>query len=105
MRTAAGRWFAVVVAGLALAGPSPARAEVELKFGGIISSDIRYRLAGEPVSSPYPSQYQLLKYGFSRNENLIKSQLTLSIGEKVKAVGDVDLYLYGFSNANNIDSL
>ena len=90
-----------------------ARAEIDFKFGGVISSDIRYRLGGDELPAPYPavyrpvypSQYQLLKNGFSRNENLIKAQLSASISGKVKAVADVDFYTYGFSDLNEIDNL
>jgi hypothetical protein len=88
---------------------SGAYADVEFKFGGAISSDIRYRLNGEEVPpdglpTPYPSQQRLLKYGFSRNENLIKAQMTLGIASKVKAVADVDFVWYGYSDVNDIDS-
>ena len=44
------------------------------------------------------------KYGFSRNENLIKAQLTLSISDRVKAVADIDFYWYGYSDVNDIDA-
>jgi hypothetical protein len=98
-------WALLLGLAFVLAAAAPARADIDLKFGGIIQSDIRYRLAGEFVNSPYPSQYKLLKYGFSRNENLIKSTLALTISNKVKAVADVDLYLYGYSDANDIDAL
>ena len=88
-----------------------ARADVEIKFGGQIASDIRFRLGGEEVPppgpdsvAPYPSQQRLLSYGFSRNENLIKAQLTLGIADKVKAVADVDFYWYGYSDVNDINS-
>jgi hypothetical protein len=93
-----------------LALASTARADVEFKFGGQISSDIRYRLGGEEVPpgtavAPFPSQQKLLKYGFSRNENLIKAQLTITVGERVKAVADVDFVWYGYSDVRDIDSL
>ncbi len=87
-----------------------ARADlVDFKFGGQISADIRYRLAGEEVPAPsvvapYPSQQRLLKYGFSRNENLIKAQLSLTIASKVKAVADVDFVWYGYSDVNDINA-
>jgi uncharacterized protein DUF1302 len=100
----------VVVA--ALVGMAmPARADVDIKFGGQISSDMRYRLAGEEIPParptaevPFPSQQRLLKYGFSRNENLIKAQLTLSISDRVKAVADVDFYWYGYSDVKDIQA-
>jgi hypothetical protein len=81
---------------------------VDIKFGGSISSDVRFRLNGNEISpvdqpAPRPSQLRLLTNGFSRNENVIKTQLTLGIGSKVKAVADVDFYFYGFSDVNNID--
>jgi hypothetical protein len=101
----------VVVAGLVACWCASARADVDVKFGGQIASDIRYRLGGEEVPQPtptaevpYPSQQRLLRYGFSRNENLIKAQLTLSISDRVKAVADVDFYWYGYSDVNDIDS-
>lgn len=88
---------------------SPLRADIELKFGGQIASDLRYRLGSEEVPPaaamavvPFPSQQRLLKRGFSRNENLIKAQLALRAGERVKAVADVDFYWYGFSDVNDI---
>jgi hypothetical protein len=94
-----------------MAWSATARADVDVKFGGQIASDIRFRLGGEEVpppsptaTVPYPSQQRLLKYGFSRNENLIKAQLTLAISDRVKAVGDVDFYWYGYSDVNDIDS-
>src|SRR5438874_6055290 len=96
---------------LAVVGVAPARADVELKFGGQIASDIRYRLGGEETPPqgpnnvvPFPSQQRLLKYGFSRNENLIKAQLTLSIADRVKAVADVDFYWYGYSDVTDIQA-
>jgi hypothetical protein len=93
---------------LSLAG-GVARADVEFKFGGSISSDIRFRLAGAEVPPgngpvPYPSQYRLLPYGFSRNENIIKAQLSLSVSSKVKAVADVDFFWWGYSDVNDLDS-
>ena len=101
----------VVVAGLVACWGASARADVDVKFGGQIASDIRYRLGGEEVPPPtptaevpFPSQQRLLKYGFSRNENLIKAQLTLSISDRVKAVADIDFYWYGYSDVNDIDS-
>jgi hypothetical protein len=97
----------VLVAMLLCAGT--ARAQVDIKFGGQIASDIRFRLGGEEVPPdgapvPFPSQQRLLKYGFSRNENLIKAQLTLAIASKVKAVADVDFYWYGYSDVNDINA-
>src|SRR5579859_5431488 len=100
--------FKIVVALVALSA-STARADVEFKFGGQIASDIRYRLAGEEIPpsdqvAPFPSQQRLLKYGFSRNENLIKGQLSITVGERVKAVADVDFVWYGYSDVNDIDA-
>src|SRR5437762_3238191 len=101
----------VVAAFAVLLLATPARADVELKFGGQIASDIRYRLGGEEIPPqgpnnvvPFPSQQRLLKYGFSRNENLIKAQLTLSIADRVKAVADIDFYWYGYSDVNDIQA-
>jgi hypothetical protein len=101
----------VVVAVLVGGWGAVARADVDIKFGGQIASDIRYRLGGEEVPPasptaevPFPSQQRLLKYGFSRNENLIKAQLTLSISDRVKAVADVDFYWYGYSDVNDIQA-
>ena len=102
---------ALWVAAATLASASvPAFADmVEFKFGGQIASDIRYRLNGEEIppglsTVPFPSQQRLLKYGFSRNENLIKAQLTMTIASKVKAVADVDFVWYGYSDVNNISA-
>jgi hypothetical protein len=82
---------------------------VDIKFGGMVSSDIRYRLAGEEIPpgnivAPFPSQQRLLRYGFSRNENTIKAQLSLTVASKVKAVADVDFVWYGYSDINDIDA-
>src|SRR5262245_46002967 len=82
---------------------------VDFKFGGQISSDIRYRLGGEEIPpglsvAPFPAQQKLLRYGFSRNENLIKAQLTLTIADRVKAVADVDFVWYGYSDVNDIQA-
>ncbi len=103
------RGLLVVLTALGLS--SPARADVDIKFGGQIASDIRFRLGGEEVPPasptaevPFPSQQRLLKYGFSRNENLIKAQLTLGVADRVKAVADVDFYWYGYSDVNDIQA-
>src|SRR4051794_21312026 len=110
MATKRGRGL-VVVAVLVGGWGANARADVDIKFGGQIASDIRYRLAGEEVppasptaTVPFPSQQRLLPYGFSRNENLIKAQLTLSISDRVKAVADIDFYWYGYSDINDINA-
>jgi hypothetical protein len=87
-----------------------ARADlVDIKFGGQIAADIRYRLGGEEIPpgntpAPFPTQQKLLRYGFSRNENLIKAQLTLTLADRVKAVADVDFVWYGYSDVNDINS-
>ena len=81
-----------------------ADADVDLKFSGQIASDIRFRLFAEPVPVQFPSQGQLLKNGFSRNDNYIQGKLTLNVGDKVKAVADVDLVTYGFSDLKDLDS-
>ncbi|MDB4968130.1 MAG: hypothetical protein JWN44_3819 [Myxococcales bacterium] len=105
------RGLLVAVAAAVLLPSAAVRADVELKFGGQIASDIRYRLGGEETPPagpnsvvPFPSQQRLLKYGFSRNENLIKAQLTLSIADRVKAVADIDFYWYGYSDVNDIQA-
>ena len=105
------RGLVVVVLAGCVGWGAGARADVDVKFGGQIASDIRFRLAGEEIPPPsptavvpYPSQERLLRYGFSRNENLIKAQLTLSISDRVKAVADVDFYWYGYSDVNDIDA-
>lgn len=102
-----GRCAALVVGSLFAA--AAARGEVQLKFAGAIASDLRYRLAGEEVPppntpAPFPTQQRLLRYGISRNENLIKAQLSVAAGTRVKAVGDVDFYWYGYSDVRDIDS-
>ena len=86
-----------------------ARADVEFKFGGQVSADLRYRLHGEEVpaygtDAAFPSQQRLLKYGFSRNENRIKTQLSLSIAQRVKAVADVDFVFYGYSDVKDLNA-
>jgi hypothetical protein len=108
--------WGIVVAAAAVVGATGsfegrAAADVDIKFGGQIASDMRFRVGGEEIPpdgpnsvAPFPSQQRLLKNGFSRNENLIKAQLTLSISDKVKAVGDVDFYWYGYSDVNDIDA-
>lgn len=95
----------VALVALSLCSSLRARADVDLKMSGWISSDIRYRLAGEPrydVSTP--TQWQLLPNGFSRNENRIRAALDLAIGKKVKARADAELLLYGFSDLKDLDS-
>ena len=89
-----------------LAVAQTARADVDLKFSGWISSDIRYRVLGEerPLPNPVPAQWSLLKNGFSRNENRIRAALNLKVGTKVRAVADAELQLYGFSDIRDIDS-
>lgn len=89
-----------------LAVAQTARADVDLKFSGWISSDIRYRVVGEerPLPNPVPAQWSLLKNGFSRNENRIRAALNLKLGTKVRAVADAELQLYGFSDIRDIDS-
>ena len=82
---------------------------VDIKFGGAIGTDLRFRLSKFEVPSggeatPYPTQQRLLKYGFSRNENLIKAQLTINVANRVKAVGDVDFVFYGYSDINDLDA-
>ncbi len=84
----------------------PARADVDLKFSGSISSDMRFRLQGESraLPTPTPSQWTLLKNGFSRNENRIRAQLGVKLGQKIRGVADAELMLYGFSDLRDIDS-
>lgn len=83
-----------------------AQADVELKFSGSISADMRFRLQGQdrPLPTPTPSQWTLLKNGFSRNENRIRAQLGVKLGQKVRGVADAELMLYGFSDLRDIDS-
>ncbi|MFO0653511.1 MAG: DUF1302 family protein [Polyangia bacterium] len=84
----------------------PARADVDLKFSGSISSDMRFRIQGQDraLPTPTPSQWTLLKNGFSRNENRIRAQLGVKLGQKVRGVADAELMLYGFSDLRDIDS-
>lgn len=95
-----------LAAGALMLSPAAARADVDLKFSGMISSDIRFRVLGEerPPPTPTPSQWQLLKNGVSRNENRIRAKLNLRIGEKVAAVADAELMMFGFSDLRDIDS-
>ena len=85
---------------------SPARADVDLKFSGSISSDMRFRIQGQEraLPTPTPSQWTLLKNGFSRNENRIRAQLGVKLGQKIRGVADAELMLYGFSDLRDIDS-
>src|SRR5438874_11946391 len=101
----------VVVAGLVGGWCASARADVDVKFGGQIASDMRYRLGGEEVPPatptaqvPFSSQQRLFRYGVSRNENLIKAELTLSISDRVKGVACVDCFWYGYSDINDINA-
>lgn len=99
--------FALSVCALpALIDPSPARADVDLKFSGWITSDMRFRVLGEEraLPNPVPSQWSLLKNGFSRNENRIRAALNLKIGDKIRGVADTELLLFGFSDISDIDS-
>jgi hypothetical protein len=84
----------------------PARADVDLKFSGSISSDMRFRIQGQEraLPTPTPSQWTLLKNGFSRNENRIRAQLGIKLGQKIRGVADAELMLYGFSDLRDIDS-
>lgn len=82
---------------------------VEIKFGGAIASDLRFRLSsfevpGGDETTPFPRQQRLLKAGFSRNENLIKAQLSINVAKRVKAVGDMDFVFYGYSDITDLDS-
>jgi hypothetical protein len=95
-----------------LASRRPALADVELKFSGWISADIRYRVAGIPRElsegpltreTPVPSQWQL-KNGWSRNENRVRATLGLNINQKVRGVADVEMVSYGFSDLRDLDS-
>lgn len=83
-----------------------ARADVDLKFSGSISSDIRFRVLSDerPPPTPQPTQWMLLKNGISRNENRIRTALTLKLGEKVRGVADVEMVTFGFSDLTDIDS-
>ncbi len=91
---------------LLLADFATAQAEVEFKLAGSLSSDIRFRvLAGDrPPPTPTPTQWTLLKNGVSRNENRIRAALTAKLGEKVRAVADVEMVTFGFSDLTDIDS-
>lgn len=97
-------WLVALAAAVALA-PTVARAEINFKFAGHISSDIRYRLWGEPIPATYPSQYEQLKFGFSRNENRVRVAGTASIGRKVTAKADIEMVYYGFSDLNDISAM
>jgi hypothetical protein len=59
---------------------------------------------GEPRDPPTPSQWKLLKHGWSRNENRVRGALSLTLGEKVKAVADGELMMFGFSDLKDLDS-
>lgn len=83
-----------------------ARADIDLKFSGWVSTDIRYRVAGgEPRDPPVtPTQWTLLKNGWSRNENRVRAALSIGLGEKVRAVADGELMMFGFSDIKDLDS-
>ena len=90
---------------LLVAASATARADIDLKFSGWVSTDIRYRVAGgEPRDPPTPSQWKILKSGWSRNENRVRAALSLTLGEKVKAVADGELMMFGFSDLKDLDS-
>src|SRR5205823_196622 len=66
-----------------------ARAEVDLKFSGYITSDIRYRFLGEPrYDVGVPTQWQLLGNGWSRNENRLRTALTVTFSPTAKALAN-----------------
>lgn len=98
--------WAWALAACALVAPAAARADVDLKFSGWISSDMRFRVLGEERAppNPVPSQWSILKNGFSRNENRIRAALNLRIGDKIRGVADTELLLFGFSDLSDIDS-
>ncbi len=97
--------FALSLFTVIFLGAAPAWGEIDLKVTGWISADIRYRIAGEPrYDVGLPSQWQLLKNGFSRNENRIRAALALTLSPKIKAVADAELALYGFSDLKDLDS-
>ena len=89
-----------------LALPGSARADVDFKLSGYVSSDIRFRVLSEerPPPVPQPTQWLLLKNGVSRNENRIRATLQARIGDKVRGVADVEMVTWGFSDLKNIDS-
>jgi hypothetical protein len=99
-------WPAVATLALLTATPPGARADIDFKFSGYLSSDIRFRVlaAERPPPTPQPTQWTLLKNGVSRNENRIRAALTAKLGSKVKAVADVEMVTWGFSDLSNIDS-
>jgi len=82
------------------------RADIDFKFSGSISSDIRFRVLADerPPPTPPPTQWGLLKNGVSRNENRIRAALTAKLGERVRAVADVEMVTFGFSDLTDIDS-
>lgn len=102
------RRLCAVLLGLAgLLVPRVGRSDVEFKFSGWVSSDIRFRVLAEERAppTPPPTQWQLLKNGVSRNENRIRAALKAKLGEKVRAVADVELMAFGFSDLRDIDSV
>jgi hypothetical protein len=91
---------------ITLSALTPAQADIDFKFSGYISSDIRFRVLADerPPPTPQPTQWTLLKNGVSRNENRIRAALTAKLGQKVRAVADVEMVTWGFSDLSNIDS-
>ena len=83
-----------------------AHADVDVKLSGYVSSDVRFRILSDeqPPPAPQPSQWLLLKNGVSRNENRIRGTLNARIGDKVRAVADVEMVTWGFSDLSSIDS-
>lgn len=93
-------------AALSLQSPGVAQADIDVKLSGYVSSDIRFRILSDeqPPPAPQPSQWLLLKNGVSRNENRIRGTLNARIGDKVRAVADVEMVTWGFSDLSSIDS-
>lgn len=98
--------FAASLGASFFASAKHARADIDFKFSGYISSDIRFRIMADerPPPTPQPSQWSLLKNGVSRNENRIRAALTAKLGERVRAVADVEMVTWGFSDLSTIDS-
>ena len=99
-------FLSAALSALSLQSSKVAHADVDIKLSGYVSSDIRFRILSDeqPPPAPQPSQWLLLKNGVSRNENRIRGTLSARIGEKVRAVADVEMVTWGFSDLSSIDS-
>lgn len=74
--------------------PSPARADLELRWSGRVQSDIRFRPNDTGLGDWYARQE--LGQGVSRNENIFKLKLE-AVWDRFSAVAELDFVYYGYS--------